>query len=517
MGFLRLIIDATMGFLRLIIDATMRFISKLTQQGLELQRISRKRLMTISLIAIIFIASFYFIFVQVFNNESGNDAENESKKHPDSPYEDIANTANTLSDRIAKLEIPETSVMDRHRVVFRDLAIILKKSDVISANGRPISDRLFSLANEIREAGDELGDFRHHASNFFYALHTEMSAIQEKLEEINRVENSFFSSIEIKFRITENFGMLGGQFRSSADDEGFIQDRLKTLEDMIPDFQAQLKKVMDSLDKIQESATNTHEYLIDGEREAEQVLKRAWFGAIRDYEDRVRAENELGQVRLAIKMLRKMASNLVNFESFLKQYRRQVQDVKSQIHVNRAMLKPTKQDIKYLKNSVKKLEENHRQFDLAQNRLDEKVSTLDEKDLWDVDDYSSRNRDCTEFQIFFEKPQAYLRSIRTWSSHGINALGFIFSDDSAEIFGMPGDATPHDFPWQKGERLRELIFSFGSIVYGIEFVTNSGRVSGWYGNPELGNKYVIRGEGKEWNGVHGSFSKYLCSIGVKNQ
>ncbi|CAG8639513.1 4875_t:CDS:2, partial [Ambispora leptoticha] len=442
-----------------------------------------------------------------------NALKNESGNNSGSLYESIANTANNFSEKITKLNIPENSIMDRYRIVFSDLATILKKSNVISANGRPISDRLSGLADEIRDAGDELGDFRHHASNFFYALHTEMTAIHEKLEEMERAENTLFSSIEIKFRLTENFGMFGGQFRSNADDEGFIQDRLKTLEDMIPEFQAQLKKVMDSLDKIQQSASNTHEYLIDGEREAEQALKRVWFGAITDYDDRVRAENELGQVRLSIEMLRAMKSNLVKFETFLKQYRRQVQDVKTQIHVNRANLKPTKQDIKYLKNSVKKLEEHHQQFDRAQSRLDEKDSG-GERYLLYADDYSSRNRDCAEFQIFFEKPQAYLRSIRIWSSHAINALGFIYSDDTTEIFGVPGDATPHDFMWQEGERIKELRRSIGSIIYGIEFVTNKGRTSGWHGSLDRGNKYVIRGEGQEWNGIHGSFSKYICSIGV---
>ncbi|KAG9291275.1 hypothetical protein G9A89_021777 [Geosiphon pyriformis] len=483
-------------------------------------KINQRGLVLLILILCAGISSFwYFTLVNIKTDDARESA--------DAPLQSFANMAESASGKLAELNIPvfgnqfsdfsmflEMGVMNRHRFVFRDLAIIMKKSDVITNNGVLISDRLFDLAEDLRKAGDELGDFRHKASNFFFALNTEMAAIYDKFSALSRSETSLFSSFEIKFKLSEKFGMFGGQFHSSADDESYIQARLKVLEDMIPDFQGQLKRVMDSLDKIQDSAGFTREYLIDGEREAQKALERHWLGSIKNYNDRIRAEKELNQVRQVIELLKSMAVNLGDFDIFLKQYRLEIQDLKKQVRTNRMFIKPSKEALKYLSHCVKKLEENHRQFDRAENFMDREGSPSNQLYL-DSDDLGTRHRDCAEFTILFEKPEAHLRNIRIWSSHAINAMAFFFTDDTVEIFGAPGNAIPRDFSWSKGERIERIISSFGSVIYGLEILTNKGRSSGWHGDQNSDHKkYLIWAPGNRLTGMHGSFSKYICSLGI---
>ncbi|CAG8794948.1 24354_t:CDS:2, partial [Dentiscutata erythropus] len=154
-------------------------------------------------------------------------------------------------------------------------------------------------------------------------------------------------------------------------------------------------------------------YLIDGEREAEQALKKHWLGEVIDYALRRRAESELVQVQSIIKLLREMAPNLINFETFLKEYRRKIQDVIKE--VKSVPKKPSAEDIKYLKKAV------------------------------------SNN--------------VYLKKIRIWSSDMVNAIAFLYSDDTSDIYGTPGDGDSYDFEWRKDEKIQHILIRTGSVLH----------------------------------------------------
>ncbi|CAG8726614.1 22539_t:CDS:1, partial [Gigaspora rosea] len=82
---------------------------------------------------------------------------------------------------------------------------------------------------------------------------------------------------------------------------------------------------------------------------------------------RMRAEDELLRVRVIIKMLKEIAPSLLNFETFLKEYRRNIQDVSKEV-IN-VPTRPTAEDMKYLKKAIADLEEQHEQFSSAKKQF----------------------------------------------------------------------------------------------------------------------------------------------------
>ncbi|CAG8571098.1 16072_t:CDS:2, partial [Dentiscutata heterogama] len=270
-------------------------------------------------------------------------------------FQNIGNLADSGSGKLSSLEIPETSEMSSNRVIIRDLGVIMEKSDIVVKNGKKISEVLFGLDKEIQVAGDELDEFRHQAKSFFFSLASEMKAITQEIENSQWLEYGFF-----KYFIKTNSHLLSN---NAAE---FIYKRLEVLEKQIPEFQEQLKRVLSAIYSVHDSADNTHGYLIDGEREAERALKKHWLGNIVDSTVRKRAEDELLRVRIIIKTLKEIAPNLINFENFLKEYRRNLQYVAKEIQ--NVPTKPTAEDMKYLKKAVVDLEEQHAQFSSAKKQ-----------------------------------------------------------------------------------------------------------------------------------------------------
>ncbi|CAG8564487.1 13022_t:CDS:1 [Racocetra fulgida] len=376
----------------------------------------------------------------------------------------------------------------------------MKKSDIIVKNGKLISDVLIGLDKEIQVAGDELGEFRHQAENFLWSLANEIKSITEEVEKVKQSEENWVN----KF--------IGSNSQSTSNIlASFIRERLKAIEKQIPGLQEQLKQVINSISKVQHGASNAHAYLIDGEREAEQALKNHWSGEVIDYYLRKRAESELKQVQYIIKLLREIAPSLMNFEEFLKEYRRKIQDVDKEVRYVRSFTKiATAEDIKYLKKTIDDLEKQHEKFSSAEKQLGYKPI-----DSYYFDDIiNSRNRDCTEFRAMIEKPnKAYLKKIRIWSSDIVNALAFFYSDDTSAIYGTPGDGDSYDFDWHKGEKIKHIFKRVGSVLYAIQFHTDQGRISDWRGG-EKGDSYRVLNEYASAIGIHGSFSRQICSIGI---
>ncbi|CAG8694022.1 2870_t:CDS:2, partial [Racocetra persica] len=277
-------------------------------------------------------------------------------------FENIVKLVDTGSEELSSLEIPETSEMSSYRVNIRDLGIKMEKSDIIVKNGKRISEVLFGLDKEIQVTGDELEEFRHQAKGFLFSLASEMKAITQEIEKSQWLEYGFF-----KYIIKSNSHSLSD---SSVD---FICKRLRVLEKQIPGFQEQLKKVITTIYSVRDSADNTHGYLIDGEREAENFLKQYWLGNIADHVTRKRTEDELLRVRTIIKMLKEIAPNLIKFESFLKEYRRHIQDVAKEVKNSPT----TAEDLKYLKQAVIDLEKHHSRFSLAAEKQS-KSKSLDD-------------------------------------------------------------------------------------------------------------------------------------------
>ncbi|CAG8775415.1 34701_t:CDS:2, partial [Gigaspora margarita] len=342
---------------------------------------------------------FFVIKVQYGQNIS------QSKTHT---FQSIVDLADSGSEKLSSLEIPETSEMSGYRVIIRDLGVIMEKSDIMVKNGKKISEVLFGLDKEIQQAGEELEEFRHQAKSFYFSLANEMRTIMEEIEKSQWLEYGIF-----KYFIKSNNKM-------SNSEAEFICKRLEVLEKQIPGFLEQLKRVLAAINSVHNSADYTQGYLIDGEREAERALKKHWLGNIADYTVRKRAENELIRVRIIIKMLKEIAPSLINFEAFLNKYRRNIQYVSQE--VKNVPIKPTANDMKYLEKAITDLEEQHAQFSSAKKqfismdaynaRYLEENQTLEEQHTkFSSEEYKPVDEDVTNDQNNYSKLYASLKGV----------------------------------------------------------------------------------------------------------
>ncbi|CAG8483223.1 8756_t:CDS:2 [Diversispora eburnea] len=374
--------------------------------------------------------------------------------------------------------------MNKFRIAIRDLGITMAKSDIIVQNGESISRVLFNLDEDVRDTGDKFDDFIHISDKFFWTTTSEMDAI---LRTVKRE--------------------MIGPFEFMSDDAGnFIRRRLEVLDGQIPPFQNILAAVIASIQKIEDSVSNTQGYLKDGEREAQQILEKHWKGSIADYSERKRAETELVQVRFTLQMLKDIAPNIINFESFLKDYRRKIQEIAKEIKV--VPKKITAEDTKYLKKAVSDLEKQYAKFSSAMKNLDRKPL----ESYYIEDELNNKNRDCTEFQALLQIPNAYLKTIKVWYSEVVNAIAFVYTDGTSKIYGLPNDMDPYIFEWYKDEKIKQINKRVGSVLYAIQFETDRGRISNWVGG-DKGNTYAVLSGGPA-TGIHGSFSRQICSIGI---
>ncbi|CAG8519525.1 6823_t:CDS:2 [Cetraspora pellucida] len=444
-------------------------VSNIPVSGTNSTNQDRKKLLNrLAVVLLLFAILTYFVKIQFKQNiPQSNEGLN---------MENIVNIFDTGSKKLSSLEIPETNEINKYRINVRDLGVIMKKSDIIVQNGKLISEVLFELDKEIQAAGKEIEEFRHQAKNFLWSLADEVNSITEEIERVKQFEEHLFN----------RFIGLNSQL-VSTNLLNFIRERLKVIEKQIPGLQNQLKHVISSISKFQHGASSAHEYLIDGEREAEQALKKHWLGEVIDYNLRRRAESELVHVQCIIKLLREIAPSLINFETFLNEYHRKIQDVGKEVHHVRSFAKITTESIKYLRKAVTDLEKQNEKFSSAEKQIGHKPM-----DSYYFDDIiNSRNRDCTEFHALIEKPnKAHLKKIRIWSSDIVNAIAFFYSDDTSAIYGTPGDGDPYDFDWHKDEKIKNMVIRIGSVLYAIQFQTDQGRVSDMCGG-EQGNAYYV--------------------------
>ncbi|RIB26352.1 hypothetical protein C2G38_2030293 [Gigaspora rosea] len=310
-----------------------------------------------------------------------------------STFQSIVDLAYSGSKNLSSLEIPETGEMSDYRIIIRDLGRIMEKSDIIVKNGKKLSEVLFGLDKEIQKAGDALEEFRHQVKSFYFSLAREMKAIMEKIEKTQHG--------------TKNLIKLNNHMSNS--DAEFIHKRLEVLEKQIPVFIEKLYQVLYAIDSVHNSADNTQGYLIDGEREAERALKKHWLGNIADYTVRKRAEDELIRVRITIKILKDIAPILMKFENFLKEYRRNIQDVDKE--VKNAPTKPTADDMKYLKKAITDLEEQHTQFSSAK-----KHTKFSSEEYKPVDTYEDvENEDAEDIENNDSMLYAFMNKILKWT------------------------------------------------------------------------------------------------------
>ncbi|GBB93847.1 hypothetical protein RclHR1_02240019 [Rhizophagus clarus] len=428
-------------------------------------------------------------FKNMINLEEYKKTFAKDKPDSDSIFENLAKMAESTSKKIDEFDIPGTSVMNKYRAVFVNLGVILNTSSVIVNNGVQISRVLFELSDHYKEAGKEILGLKRQANSFFESLSSELDDI---LDIVNKKE------------------ILWGKDRD-LNDVNSVKQRLRALQIIVPDLQVQLGQVIKALKNIEEKSLHTQSYLMTGEKEAQDVLKQHWLGDIADYNGRKRAEEERKQVLYVLQLLKDMLPNLYNFQDFLEEYDKQLQDVYSQFDTIGIMYRPSKKTLNKLISAAKRLEASHKNFNGEENRLGQKPKDH----LFLEDDMNTINRDCTEFKVKFKKSDSvYLNKIRVWSSHSINALAFYFSDGSVEMFGTPGHSEAFDFEWHKDEKIKRFIFKFASVVYGIEIITTEGRSTGWHGG-HGGQAFYTEYKGNGgYDGLFGSFSKYICSLEV---
>ncbi|CAB5185541.1 unnamed protein product [Rhizophagus irregularis] len=382
--------------------------------------------------------------------------DNSESDESDSIFENLAKMAESTSKKIDEFDIPGTSVMNKYRAVFINLGALLNRSDVIINNGAQISRVLFELSDHYREAGKEILGFRRQADSFFESLSSELDDV---LDIVNKKENFWTNDLDM-------------------DDIISVKQRLRVLQSIVPDLRVQLGRVIKALKNIEEKSVHTQGYLMTGEKEAQEVLKQHWLGSIADYNGRARAEEERKQVLYVLQLLKDMLPNLFDFQDFLEEYDKQLQEVYSKFENVGTMYKPSKKALNRLISAAKKLETSHRNFNGEENRLGQKPKDH----LFLEDEMNAMNRDCTEFNVKFKKSDdVYVNKIRIWSTHFINALAFYFSDGSIEMFGTPGLSEAFDFEWHKDEKIKRFVFRFASVVYGLEIITTEGRSTGWHG------------------------------------
>ncbi|RHZ60960.1 hypothetical protein Glove_350g146 [Diversispora epigaea] len=445
-----------------------------TQPNLKNKDYKDHNIRIFSLIKIICLMIFVIKFTGFIYNKLGQNGN----KNPFEDDDGFSGQPNIKESELASFR------MNKFRVALRDLGITMQKSDIVVKNGDSISKVLFNLDEEVRDTGDKFDDFIHQSNKFFWTTTSEMQAVTRAVKREMRSPFEFLSE----------------------DAANFIRRRLEVLDGQISPFQSILTDVITAIQKIEDSVSNTQGYLKDGEREAQQILENHWKGSIADYAERKRAETELVQVRFTLRMLKDIAPNIINFESFLKDYRRKIQELTKEIKV--IPKKITSEDTKYLKKAVVDLENQYAKFSSAVEKLDRKPI----ESYYVEDEMNSKNRDCTEFRAMLKISNAYLKTVKIWSSEVVNAIAFIYTDGTSKIYGLPNDRDPYIFEWNNEEKIKQINIRIGSVLYAIQFETDRGRVSDWIGGNK-GSTYVVFSGGPSI-GIHGSFSRQICSIGI---
>ncbi|CAG8778380.1 11029_t:CDS:1, partial [Ambispora leptoticha] len=81
------------------------------------------------------------------------------------------------------------------------------------------------------------------------------------------------------------------------------------------------------------------------------------------------AEKELRQVRQMKKFTKSLVANLNEFDHYLRDYRRKLFDVETDIVYTRSLKKLSKGLLNYLKTSANQFQKIHRSFDIVEEKI----------------------------------------------------------------------------------------------------------------------------------------------------
>ncbi|RHZ86002.1 hypothetical protein Glove_57g121 [Diversispora epigaea] len=246
-----------------------------------------------------------------------------------------------------ELELPFFR-MDKFRVALRDLGITVAKSDIIVQNADAISKALFNLDEEVYNTGEKFDDLILQSDKIFRITKSVMRTITRKIKQ-----------------------EMSGPFEFLSDNAAnFIHKRLEVLDRQISLDSNIFTAVITAIQIIEDSAINTQQHLVDAEREARRILKNYWIGSITDNAKQKRAETELVQIHITLRMLKDIKYNIINFTCLVKDYHRKFRELINEIKIIPKKL--TEEDIKYLKKALEDLEEHCARIYCAVGKLDSK-------------------------------------------------------------------------------------------------------------------------------------------------
>ncbi|CAG8570895.1 7297_t:CDS:2 [Ambispora leptoticha] len=248
----------------------------------NLRNIKIKLLLSILIVLLIYGSGYYVYFVKNYRpTESTSDS-----------FVDWANIIQGTGTMFEE--------MIQHRIILLDLADTL--------NDAYISEILLHLTKNIETAEEGIVDLCYIASKSFKKMQIEVSLIKRALSEI---EKGHFNAHTFAFRYKTEYGKY--QYTQKL-----LEIRFQMLNSIITSFRENLHRVILYLDQTEHTAQKMREHLIDGERKARNEIKNHRFNALKDYNDRIRAQKELLQILFAINSLR---TNLIKVDAYCNRFK----------------------------------------------------------------------------------------------------------------------------------------------------------------------------------------------------
>merc|ERR1712216_15246 len=101
-----------------------------------------------------------------------------------------------------------------------------------------------------------------------------------------------------------------------------------------------------------------------------------------------------------------------------------------------------------------------------------------------------------------------VKNVRVWSGALVDSIMFEYADGTSERFGSVGGSERSSFMLEADEYVEVINHRAGDSLDAVQFVSNTGRTSRWYGNPnggrlqesfvaESGNE-IVGVERQEW-------------------
>lgn len=111
-----------------------------------------------------------------------------------------------------------------------------------------------------------------------------------------------------------------------------------------------------------------------------------------------------------------------------------------------------------------------------------------------------------------------MTNVRVWSGSALDGIEFMYEDGTSQLFGKRGGQPGgHDFQLdtRRGETIMGFYVRAGAWVDGIQILTNRGRKSEIYGNPQGGSGCtIIPPRGYTAVGIYGSCADWIDGFGI---